>query len=147
MVRLTFFATILFVLNINHCLAQEIPGIGQTWAGEISPDEKLYVLPPYGFQDKIVFKAGDINFFGAVKSGRIVFISTHDPGFVINGKSYVGTPLSSFKNRDELVTSPGWGSYLKIDDEWYAAFDYKELSDASKVVFVFKYNPPKSKIY
>lgn len=58
MVRLTFFAAVIFALNINNCSAQEIPGIGQTWTGAISPDEKLYVLPPYGFQDKIVFKAG-----------------------------------------------------------------------------------------
>ena len=146
MVRSTFFAAILFAMNINNCSAQEIPEIGQTWTGEIRHNEKLYVLPPYGFQDKIVFKSGDSDFSGAVKSGRIVFISTNDPDFVINGKRYVGVPLSSFKSRDKLVTSPGWGSYLEIDDEWYAAFDYKELSDTSKVIFVFKYSPPKSKI-
>lgn len=147
MVKLTFFAAVLFAMNINNCSAQEIPEIGQTWTGKIEPDEKLYVLPPYGFQNKIVFKVGDSNFSGAVKSGRIVFISTDDPDFVINGKSYVGMPLSSFKNRDRLKTSRGWGSYLEINDEWYAAFDFKELSDTSKVIFVFKYAPPKSKIY
>lgn len=138
-----FVVAILFAMNINICSAQQIPEIGETWAGEVRSREKLYVMPPYGIEDKIVFQVDNIEFSGAVKDKKIVFISTANPDFLINGKKYIGKPLSSFENRDEVVTVKGWGYYLKIDDEWYAGFDHR---NSSKVSFVFKYKPPQRKI-
>lgn len=124
---------------MSNCLGQKIPNIGETWTGELTSNEKLYALPPLGFQDKITFEVDKVKFDGAVRKGLVVFISTVDPGFAIDGKKYIGMALSSFANKKDIVTAEGWGSYLKIPGGWYAGFGDKNLRDSSTVRFLFKY--------
>ncbi|QEC52994.1 hypothetical protein EDD80_105215 [Anseongella ginsenosidimutans] len=69
-----------------------------------------------------------------------LYISCNDPNFKIDGKPVIDRPLSSFKNKDEAKLIMGWGHYLMMDDNWYAAFDFKDLNDDSKVWSVFQYD-------
>lgn len=137
MTKLLFFAATLLTMSVNNCSAQEIPKIGQAWTG--STEGELYVPSPYGFEDMIHFDVGKIKFSGAVHKEKIIFISTRDTAFLINGKKYIGQPLSSLENRQDVEKVPGWGHYVKIDNEWYAGFDFKSVNPQSKVLFLFKY--------
>jgi len=139
-----FAAAILLAVN---CSAQEMPKIGDTWTGATNSG-KLYVFPPYSLQDRIKFTVDSIQFNGAVTEDKeIIFVSTSDPDFTINGKKYIGLPFSYLENKADAITLLGWGSYVKINEEWYAAFDYKAPpTNSSRVAFVFKGKTPKGRI-
>jgi hypothetical protein len=125
---------------MTSCLGQKVPQIGDVWAGKVSSD-KIYLFPPFGFQNKIVFEVNKKKFTGAVKDGskEIIFLSTTDPDFVVNKKKYIGLPLSSFSNKNDITIIMGWGGYIKVTRDWYAGFDDRKLSDSSKVRFLFKF--------
>lgn len=69
-----------------------------------------------------------------------LYISCKDPNFKMDGRPVIDRPLSSFKSKDEVKLIMGWGHCLMIDDNWYAAFDFKGLNDDSKVLWVFQYD-------
>jgi len=69
-----------------------------------------------------------------------LYVVCKDPNFKIDGNPVIDRSLSSFKNKDEVKLIGGWGHYLMIDDNWYAGFDFKDLNDDSKVLWVFQYD-------
>lgn len=104
-------------------------------------NNKVSLLGPY---NRIIpsykTKINGIEFSVEVDDRRnSLYISTFDPEFRIKNEKIIGRPLSSFKNKNDLRTMRGWGSFLKIDKNWYAAFDWKKRKDDSKVLFVFQY--------
>lgn len=129
----------MFLTMTESSFSQELPKIGQVWTGS-KAEGGIFLPPPVGLTDKIVFSVNEVEFRGGVsKENKIVAISTTDSHFKINGKAYIGTRLGEFINKDEVKLVSGWGHYLPIDEEWFAGFDYKTVSDSSKVLFVFKY--------
>ncbi len=145
MAKLLFAAAMLFAVN---CAAQEIPKIGDIWEGEVRQNERIYAFPPYSLERMIKFKVDNIEFRGAVtEEKKVIFISTRDPNFLINGRKYVGMPFASFESKRGIGNILGWGRYAKIDDEWYAAFDFKtQLTDSSRVLFLFKARVAKNRV-
>ncbi|QEH40698.1 hypothetical protein [Chitinophaga sp. XS-30] len=131
--------TAIVLIKMSTGFGQKIPEIGQRWDGKVDHGEKIYAPPPLGIQDQISFDIAGILFKGAVKEKKVVFISTSDPDFVINGKKYIGATLSSIRNRNSILTVPGWGRYLSIEDNWNAAFGFESVSDSSRIVFLFKH--------
>lgn len=128
-------ATLVLTKNSD---AQSFPRIGDTWESSTGSDGMLYLPPPYGFKDKIEFEYKGMKFDGAVKDGKILFISTIDSLFEINKTKYIGKPLSFFKNKDNVKLVLGWAHYLPVEEGWYAAFSFKKLTDSSKVIFLFQ---------
>jgi len=130
---------LIFLTTVNSSFSQELPKIGQIWTGS-KTSGKIFLPPPVGIADEIAFVVDDVEIKGGVsKENKIVGISTTDPHFKINGKTYIGAPLGEFVNKDKVKLIRGWGHYLPIDEEWFAGFDYQTVSDSSKVLFVFKY--------
>lgn len=101
------------------------------------PDKNFMILTP---QNNIIkaYKTmiNGINFMIAVEDiHNSLYISTSDQKFRLGDSTIIGRPLESFKNKKEIKLIRGWGHYLKIDNQWYAAFDWKKVSDTSKVLF------------
>lgn len=118
--------------------AQQLVNIGDKWHGEINTKQKILLMPPLDLQNKIDFQYKDMPFTGAVLGDNVIYISTSAPGFEISGSKFIGQKLSSFANKKNISIVQGWGAYLPIDKEWYAGFDYRNVCDSSKVLFVFK---------
>ncbi|WP_316812605.1 hypothetical protein [Pedobacter heparinus] len=134
---LSLFVITTLILTTNS-QAQSFPKIGDTWNGAIDANNKMYMPPPYGFENLIEFEHNGRKFSGAVKEGKIVGILTTDTTFEINKIRYMDRPLSAFQNKDKVKLILGWANYLPVEDGWYAAFSFDRLTDASKVAFLFK---------
>lgn len=115
-----------------------MPRIGDIWEGSIDSSQKILLPPPHGIKDKIVFEYQGIRFVGGASDKKIVCIMTSDPNFQLGGSKYIGSPLSSFKNKEEVKLIRGWANFLALSEGWYAAFDFKDLSDSSEVKYLFK---------
>lgn len=69
-----------------------------------------------------------------------LFLQTNDKNFKLKGESVIGRTLSSFENKADIKLMQGWGYYLKLDEDWYAAFRLNEIGNDNSIVrFVFQY--------
>lgn len=69
-----------------------------------------------------------------------LYIQTNDPDFELNGKAIIGQPLSSVGNIENVKYLANWGSYLALDERWYAMLGKKYgVDDDAKILFVFQY--------
>ena len=126
-----------FLLSIVSYAQNDFPKLNATWQGDISFGSMIYA--PHSMYNKIQFQHKGVKYLGGIDvNKKLVFISTTDTAFNINNIKYIGMPLLVFTNKENIKTIRGWGSYLKINQDWYAAFDFKHLSDNSKVLFVFQ---------
>jgi len=136
--RLFGFILITLCAFPEYTTAQSMPRIGDHWDATIDSTQKILLPPPLGIKNKIDFECEGIKFTGAVSDRKIISIITRDPNFEIGGLKYIGTELSSFKDRNQIKQIRGWGNFLPLSDGWYAVFDFKDLSDTSKVLYLFK---------
>ena len=75
-----------------------------------------------------------------VYKNTIIFISTSDKDFTVNGLRVNDHMPASMLNRDIGFRS-GWGYYVEIVSGWYAGFDYgKRPTIDSPILFFFKYD-------
>lgn len=133
-----FGVIILIVLFTNSNYAQSLPRLGQSWINAFNEQQRLYI--PSGIHPLSIVKIADVYYSIVTENKKVKYISTNDKEFKINGGKVIGKKLTEFKNKAELKLYLGWGHYLKLDDEWYAAFDFNSISDTSKCLFVFKYD-------
>lgn len=112
-----------------------------SYAMNAQKQSQYFIVTPYS--DIVPAYEANINgieFSIAVDEYRKkLFISTRDTNFKQEGKAVVGRTLSSFKNKADIKLMQGWGYYLKIDEYWYARFDFNNIGDDSKVGYVFQY--------
>ena len=110
--------------------------LGQPFSGW--KEEHGYILIPYNNLIKgiNVLYDGIEYTLGISDNKTIVFISTNDKHFSVNG----------FKVGDEISkaqTIPGWGNYVKVNEEWYAAWmpmNNNENEKKGKIQWFFKFD-------
>lgn len=120
-------------MAVNHQI-----NLGQSFSGW--KEENGYILIPYNNLIKgiNVFYDGIEYTLGISDNQTIVFISTNDKLFSVNG----------FKVGDEIKTSkartiPGWGNYVNVNEEWYAAWmpmNNNENEKKGKIQWFFKFD-------
>lgn len=116
---------------------QEMPKLGTIWNKSIYGKTKLYV-PKYGFLNSAEIEINKIKFsLGLDSTNRIVFISTADRNFRIENEKFIGKEIKSFSKRISLIN--GWANYISLGSGWFAAADFKNLNDKSKITFLFQY--------
>lgn len=116
---------------------QVIPKLGTLWNKSEHTETKLYV-PKYGLINSVAIEVDDIKFsLGLDSTNKIVFISTADKNFEIGGVKFIGGKIKSFSKKINLIN--GWANYISLDAGWFAATDFKELHDQSKITFLFQY--------
>lgn len=116
---------------------QVMPKLGTIWNKSEHTETKLYV-PHYGIINSVVIEVDDIKFtLGLDNNSIIVFISTADKSFKIGKTNFVGKKIRSFSKEINLIN--GWANYISLDAGWFAASDFKELNDQSKITFLFQY--------
>ena len=97
-------------MAVNHQI-----NLGQSFSGW--KEENGYILIPYNNLIKgiNVLYDGIEYTLGISDNQTIVYVSTNDKHFSVNG----------FKVGDEISkaqTIPGWGNYVNVNEEWYAAW-------------------------
>lgn len=106
----------------------------------VKSDDKLFM--PSGevvscaelFNESFKFTVGITN------NHKIIFISTVDSTFVIDGIS-VHCKLSQIAPNKEIKLVRGWGYYIPVNDKWYAAFDFNQTpNEDSQIQFLFQYD-------
>lgn len=122
-----------WVLDLS---AQTLPKLNQEWPGATLGNGSFI---PSGIHPGTMLNVDGIQFQVVAEKGKVRYIGTTDKAFEIDKVKYVGLKLSDFRNKADVKLYSGWGHYLPIKDGWYALFDYKSISDSSKVVSVFKY--------
>lgn len=98
------------------------------------------ILTPLGSLEKHVELTDSLN-LGLNRDNVIIYISTNKHSFtVVNLK--VGSKLSDIPNykKEDIIYNRGFAYSIKVNDIWYAAFDFKNLpSEESKILFFFQY--------
>lgn len=78
---------------------------------------------------------------GLSSKSKIIFISTIDKNFNLNGLKVGNTLPFKYLTGNKIKYIPGWGYYIKIDSEWFAGFDFQIKPDKdSKIGWFFKYD-------
>jgi hypothetical protein len=104
-------------------------------------DSKEKILIPNGSLYKLVEKkAKNINYnFGVNSKSEVVYISTSDPKFSIEGIN-MNSLFSDISKKNKVEYISGWAYYVKINSEWYAAYNLKTPPKATdKISWFFKY--------
>ena len=119
--------------NKHFTVVDNLPHLGESFYEQ--KDENRYILIPYNHTVKhieVVYDGIEYS-LGVSNNQTIVFIGTSDKHFTVNGFK-IGDKINKFD------TIRGWGSYTKIDDEWYAAWlPTKKNEETGKIQFFFKY--------
>lgn len=133
---------IMIIISTLFQNVQDVPALGDEWKGEILKNTPLFIPSGMTKAGKLLLKNGQEFSIGINDNNRIVYIDTKSTSFVRKGIS-VGKKLSEFTKIEDVKIHKGWGGgYVKIDEDWYAAFSSKDLTDSSKVLFLFKYDMP-----
>jgi hypothetical protein len=119
--------------------------LGSSYVHQNNVNQSKILIPSGSLyeSDFIKHKGGSYN-IAINKNEKIVYISTTDPRIYIDGLS-IHNKLSDIYNnsgakKNEVEYASGWGYYIKINSEWYAAFDYKSVpTGETKIGWFFKY--------
>ncbi|WP_300602145.1 hypothetical protein [Niabella sp.] len=72
------------------------------------------------------------------KTNRVKCIFTNDKRFTLHGNAVIGKPLNAFKNREHAKYLRGNGSFVPLDEGWYAVFPFNATSETSRCIAVLK---------
>ena len=138
--RLSYpYNTIVYNYNLHNEFSavylNDQPYLGQPFYGW--KEGYGYTLgPKNGFLKRVEVKYDGIKYdLGVSDNQTVQYIATSDKRFSVNGYK-VGDVITKTHSR------PGWGSYTKIDDEWYAAWLPKEENrneETGRIQWFFKY--------
>ena len=82
--------------------------------------------------------------YGIDEKDNVIYVSTNDSKFKIQNYNLNNTFGDISLNMKDMKYIPGWGYYIKIDNIWYAGFNFKSKPrQTSKIEWFFKYNFPK----
>lgn len=114
------------VVNIQPYLGQSFPEWKKEYGYLVNPDNN--------FIKRIMVSYKGIEYELGVSDNQVIqYIATSDKHFSINGYK-VGDVIN--KNHTRL----GWGSYTKIDQEWYAAwFPESRNEKKGRIQWFFKF--------
>lgn len=109
--------------------------------------DRYIILPNNCLTKYVALEENGIKYnLGISNDDKIVFISTNDSTFSINDVK-IGDCIPSFcdiENFDFQIDNknytPGWGYYIPINDEWFAALDFKK-NQIKTQKFNFSLNP------
>ena len=130
--------TIMLFMCSLCCSAQKYYRLGDT--AIVTNNHSKIFIPSGAMVGIKEVNMNNINYtFGVNDSNKIVYILTVDPLFLIN-KVHVGSKFNSLSTKDSTNYRPGWGYYVAIGENWYAAFDFKQKpTSESTVLFLFQY--------
>jgi hypothetical protein len=99
----------------------------------------LILVPSANLEKHIKLK--DSLSLGLNENNIIIYVATDNPSFIITDLR-IGSKLTdipNYKNKT-IINSKGFAYSIKIDDVWYAGFDYKKtLTNDSEILFFFQY--------
>ena len=134
---------IIHLMSVCSLLAQSID-----FDKIIDTSEAAYIIMPNNSLTKCVkLKEKNVEYnIGVSNENKVIFISTNDTLFSVDGIR-VGDKISLFCNVEKIEFSisnknfsPGWGYYIPISGNWFAALDFREKPNKkSTVQFFFKY--------
>ncbi|WP_316634375.1 hypothetical protein [uncultured Flavobacterium sp.] len=79
----------------------------------------------------------NIKYSLGISNNEVIYVSTSDKAFQIDD-SRIGNIIGMKVMNAKLI--PGWGYYVKLENDWYAGINFKEKITAnSKIEWFFKY--------
>ncbi len=138
--RQKIFGLLIVIMMLDSCVTQKIE-LGSIYVKERS-NERIGIFMPSG--DLINCERvhyGGIEYDLVISpDGRIKYISTNDENFEVNGLK-VGYTISQIDKINPIEEKMGWGYYMKIDEKWYAGFDFNESpTKNSPILWFFQYD-------
>lgn len=131
--------TMLFLFIFFSCSAQKNLKLGSKMDENKQISSKI-LIPSGSLIDSFSAKYNNNTFiFGVNKDETVVFISTVDPVFEIEGFK-INDDISKIFDGTQVNYIAGWGYYLKINSEWFAGFDFNtKPTKNTKIQWFFKY--------
>ncbi|MNL36759.1 hypothetical protein D3C87_1588640 [compost metagenome] len=131
--------TLIFTVSILCSVSsQNLPVLGTIWKENVKSDGKIFV-PKYGLIKKVNFIDNNCLFFaGLDRYSKVVFISTNDEKFKISNIEYIGKSFNNLSGNKKVNFIVGWANYIPVEEGWFAASGFRELTDKSTIEFVFK---------
>ncbi len=126
---------------IGSLSAQSLPALGDHMAAPPHTGGRS-VYTYFGIEQfKELSVDGIVYWLTASKQNKVHYISTRDKNFKA-GHLQVGQPLAALKQQQadfSVEHRLGWGYYIKLENGWYAAFDWKNPpNDAAKINYFFR---------
>ncbi|MGJ7031499.1 hypothetical protein [Niabella hirudinis] len=119
--------------------AQKLPALGDAWQGKISGE--TFFMDGNNLYPSVQLVVDSVRYTVAIdtkKENLVKCILTTDKRFAIHGDPVLGKPFSTFRNRDQAKYSRGNGYFVPLDEDWYAVFHFKPISDTSRCIAVLK---------
>lgn len=103
-------------------------------------------IPNGSLIDSYIVLSDSIEYtLGVNKQSELVFISTSDPKFSVEGTK-IGDFIIGLENENKIGYITGWGYYIQLNENWYAGFDCKSKpKENSKIEWIFSYKFQKNK--
>lgn len=129
----------LSILIFFSCSAQKKINLGSKMEKKEQSSSKI-LIPSGALMNSFSSKYNNNTFiFGVNKDETVVYISTVDPLFEIEGFK-INDDISKIFESSQVNYIVGWGYYLKINSEWFAGFDINtKPTKNTKIQWFFKY--------
>ena len=119
------------------------PILGQKiYLGDI---DKSVLTPDNNFVPAFDTTFNNITYTVGVANNTIIFVSTNDPDFHLDNMKIGGYVKNKYKESD-IMKRTGWGRFIKLNDDWYAATSSQTKNDDFIIEWFFKYNFDRNKI-
>jgi hypothetical protein len=141
----TTFSLLILLLLETSCSNQKRLQLGTKINENLNGKTKIF-SPTGAILELKEIKYKNISYkLGISKNKEIQYISTIDTKFKIQGLK-INDEISEYFNDAKMIHIRGWGYYIKINSEWYAAFNFRTKPiKTSKIEWFFKYDFGESK--
>jgi hypothetical protein len=130
---------ILILFSLFSCKAQKGINIGSKIEQNMKSNSKI-LIPSGALVNSVSYLQNNSSFTLGVKDDNtVVYISTVDPNFEIEGFK-INDDISKIYESSKVKYVIGWGYYIKINSDWYAAFDINSKPSINSADSSYKCN-------
>ena len=143
MKRTYHYLLVAILLLSQSCTTVKAPILGQKiYLGDI---DKSVLTPDNNLVPAFDTTFNNITYTVGVANNTIIFVSTNDPDFHLDNMKIGGYVKNKYKESD-IMKRTGWGRFIKLNDDWYAATSSQTKNDDFIIEWFFKYNFDRNKI-